>query len=238
MALLLAVCTPLQAGIINTYTSRATWEAATSGRTDITFNVLGLAAGGFTSYSNSTGLTVAGVTFTGFNETTASYFLYGINPAIGWDENWGTGTLIKGPTWYQSAGVTTSYIQLVMPASVTSFGIDLMTIGPRGANVRLSVDGTDLGSPVSTSTVSPTFVGFTSDTPVNQIRISIGSGTLFNTQALIDNVAFGTVSGGGGGGGGGGVETPETTTLLLVGSGLYVCALKKRRWRRPRPALP
>jgi hypothetical protein len=223
--LLFLACTQSQATIISTFTSRASWEAATSGRTDITFDSLGLSPGGFTNYSNSTGLTIGSVTFTGFTINTSSYFLYALNPQSGWDENYGSGTLLKGPMWYQSGGVNSSYIQLVFLAGITSIGLDLATIGPRGANVRVSVDGTDLGSAISTSNSALSFIGFTADTSVTQVRIYVDSGTLYNTQALLDNISYGTATPPPGS------QTPETATLLLVGGGLYGIAWRRRRLR-------
>lgn len=238
LALAICLCTPLHAGIVNTYTNRATWQAATGGRTDIDFSALGLGAGGYTSYSDSSGLTIGGVTFTGYDASNNAYFLYALNPDSGWDENFGTGTLLKGPFWYQSAGLTTTYLQLVLPSSVTSFGIDLGTISPRGSNLRILVDGVYTGSPVTTATNSLTFFGFTADAPVNQVRIYVDSGSVTVTQALIDNVSFGAMlsgsSGGSGGGGGGstpppGSETPETSTLLYVGTGVYFMAWRRKK---------
>ena len=224
---LILVCTQLQASVINTYASRSGWEAATSGRTDIGFDSLGLSSGGFTSYSNSTGLSIGDVTATGFTTNTSAYFLYALNPQSAWDENFNSGTLLKGPMWYQTNGATSSYIQLTFLAGITSIGLDLATIGPRGANVRLSVDGTDLGAAVTTSTTGLTFVGFASDTAISQVRILLDSGTLYNTQALVDNISYGTVAGPPPGS-----ETPETATLLLVGGGLYVIAWRRRRLNR------
>jgi hypothetical protein len=133
--------------------------------------------------------------------------------------------------WYQSGGVSTTYVQLVLPAAVTSFGIDLGTITPRGANIRVEVDGVYTGTPVGTSLSSLTFFGFSADSPVNQLRFHIDSGSLTVTQALIDNVSFGQLLSGGSGGSGGGVppgaETPETATLLYVATGACLIA-----WRR------
>lgn len=229
LALAICLCTPLHAGIVNTYTDRATWQSATAGRTDIDFSALGLAAGGYTSYSTSTGLTLSGVTFTGYDESNNAYFLYALNPEAGWDENFGTGTLLKGPMWYQSSGITTTYLQVVLPASVTSLGLDLGTITPRGANLRLFLDGVYTGSPVTTSTTGLTFVGFTTDAAVSQLRIYVDSGSITVTQALLDNLSFGQLSGGGGGGGTLGGEVPEISTLLYVGSGLYFVAWRRKR---------
>lgn len=236
LALAICLCTPLHAGIINTYTDRATWESATTGRTDIDFTALGLGAGGYTSYSTSTGLTMNGVTFTGYDSSNNSYFLYALNPESGWDENFGTGTLLKGPTWYQTSGLTSTYLQMVLPASVTSIGLDLGTIMPRGANLRVFVDGVYTGSPITTQTNSLTFFGFTADAPVNQLRIYVDSGSLTVTQALVDNFSFGELLSGGGGGGGGqpppGGETPEAATLLYVGTGVYFLAWRRKRQLR------
>lgn len=233
LALAICLCTPLHAGIVNTYSDRAAWQAATTGRTDIDFSALGLGAGGYTSYSTSSGLTMSGVTFTGYDGSNNAYFLYALNPESGWDENFGTGTLIKGPVWYQNAGNTTTYLQVVLPSSVTSLGLDLGTIMPRGASLRMVVDGVYTGSPITTATNTLTFFGFTADAPVNQLRIYVDSGSITVTQALIDNFSFGEMLSGSGGGGGGqpppGGETPEAATLLYVGTGVYFLAWRRKR---------
>ncbi len=233
LALAIWLCTPLHAGIVNTYTNRAAWQAATTDRTDIDFTALGLGAGGYIGYSTATGLTMSGVTFTGYDESNNAHFLYALNPESGWDENFGTGTLLKGPMWYQSSGVTSTYLQVALPSSVTSLGLDLGTITPRGASLRLVVDGVYTGSTITTATNSLTFFGFTADAPVNQLRIYVDSGSLTVTQALIDNVSFGELlSGGGGGGPPQGGETPEAATLLYVGTGVYYLAWRRRRQLR------
>lgn len=236
-ALLLAVaiglCTPMHAGIISTFSDRSAWQAATTGRTDIDFSALGLGAGGYTNYSDSAGLTISGVTFTGYDSGNNAYFLYALNPDSGWDENFGTGTLLKGPFWYQSSGITTTYLQVVLPASVTSLGLDLGTIMPRTASLRILVDGVYTGSPLATASNSLNFFGVTADAPISQLRIYVDSGSLTVTQALLDNFSYGTLLTGGGGSGGGsppmGSETPETSTLLYVGTGVYFLAWRRKR---------
>ncbi len=218
-AFLLLAVLPSQASVLGTFTDRATWEGVTSGRTDITFESLGLSPGGFTSYSNSTGLTTGGVNFTGIDGT-GGFFLYAVNPPSGADEDFGSLTILKGP-FYRSG----SYILASMPGGVTSFGLDLMSMLPAGATFRLVLDGVDIGFSISTAArPTRTFFGVQTDSPVSLIRIVIDSGTVFTTLPMIDNFSYGSVAAGGG-------ETIEITTLLYVGTGIGLLGWGKRRRR-------
>jgi hypothetical protein len=61
------------AAIIETFTLRSEWASMTGDRTDIDFEVLGLAPGAAINYSTSDGLSIGGLTVTGV--TSSGYLL-------------------------------------------------------------------------------------------------------------------------------------------------------------------
>ncbi len=223
--LLLLAAVPSEASILGSYNDRATWEGLTTGRVDINFDSLGLSAGGFTSYSTSTGLTIGDVTFTGWQ--TNQYNLYALNPLTGWAENFESGTLIRGP-WYN----TDSYLQVTFGTSITSFALDLMTMLGDGQSFEVFVDGISAGVVVTGSQPTRTFFGVQTDTAITEIRIYLNSGTLFQTQGLFDNIAIGLVGTNNPPPPG---ETPEVGTLLYTGAGLALLVASRRRLSRQRP---
>ncbi len=211
------LCTPLQATIIQTYNDRTTWQAATSGQSDIDFSDLTLGNGGtYTLYTTSAGLTWGGVNFTGVTGS-GGYYMVASNP--GGSDSFGTGNLLRGPAYWQGG-----YIELLFGANVTSIALDLMTMTPKGASISLVVDGVSVGGAIATSTGSPTFWGATADSPITSLRVYLSmSGSGSDTQAMIDNIAFGQA------GPPPGSETPEAATLFYVGGGVYLIAWKKKR---------
>jgi hypothetical protein len=225
---LLLLASLASATVLQTFDSRTSWEAATTGRIDINFESLGLGVGGYQSYSTVGGLTTGGVTFVGVDTT--SFFLYALNPPGGAEENFGTNTILKGP--YMNAA---SYLRIVLPAATTSFGIDLMTYFPNAQSVQIKLDGIQVGLVVTQNRPTPTFFGFTTDTAISDLRIYVATGTPNFTQGLFDNVSYGTAGTSGSGTGSGtggdipGEETPEIATMLALGSGLMMLRWLRRR---------
>ena len=217
--LLMVLSSLASATILQTFTARTTWEAATSGRVDIDFSSLSLPLG-YQSYGTSSGLTTGGVTIVGVLDS-STYYLYALNPPSGADENFGTGQLIRGPEYR-----TTSYLRISLPTATTSFGIDLMTAFPRAESFTIQLDGVDVGSVITTNSSTPTFFGVTTTGPISEVTIRLNSGTLNNTSGLFDNIGYGAAGSGGGGGGG---ETPEVATMLGAGSGLLLMRWMARR---------
>ena len=218
--LILSLASLASATVLQIYSSRGTWEAATTGRSDVDLEALGLAVGGFTSYSTSGGLTLGGLTFMGVESS--SYWLYAINPTAGSDQDFGSSTVLK--TQYGAS----AYLAITLPSSTTSFGLDLMTAFPEAQTFRIELDSVDLGVVFSTAArPTRTFVGVTTDTAISQVRIILNSGNSA-TVALTDNFAYGAA----GSGGGGPEETPEIATMICVGSGLIAL-----RWARRRQVL-
>jgi|GEM_PF-1429386 len=210
-----------KASVLGTYNDRATWEALTSGRTDIDFSSLGLAPGAFTNYSTAAGLTIGSANFTG-GYGGSSYQLYALNPSAGSAEDWNSGTLLAGPSW-----LTGAYFQVGLAGGVTSFGLDLMSAYPAGATFRIILDGIDLGITVVTgSRPNRTFFGVRTDVPFSTVRIVFDSSTPFGPQGLFDNIAFGDAAGGAPPPGG---ETPEVTTIVYFVSGVALMRWARRR---------
>src|SRR5215813_6049770 len=81
--LLLLIASLASATVLQTFDSRPSWEAATTGRVDIDFESLSLPQG-FLDYSTSAGLTTGGVDFVGVLDAT-HYFLWALNPPSGAD---------------------------------------------------------------------------------------------------------------------------------------------------------
>lgn len=219
--LLLAI-TSLSSATVVTFTDRGAWETATTGRTNIDFDSLGLGVGGFGGYSTAGGLTIGGATFVGHDGPT-TYWLYANNPSAGASENYGSGTLIK-LLWS-----ATAYLSINLPAATFAFGVDLMSAFPAAQSFHLQVNGTNLSTVATQARPARTFYGFTSDTQIADLRIYFDSGTN-GTVGLYDNFAYGALASGGGGPE---AETPEAMTLLTVGSGLIAL-----RWMRRRSILP
>ncbi len=217
--LLLAI-TSLSSATVVTFTDRGAWETATTGRTNIDFDSLGLGVGGFGGYSTAGGLTIGGATFVGHSGPT-TYWLYATNPVLGTDQDYASGTLIK-LEW--SAG---AYLRINLPASTFAFGVDLMSAFPEAQSFHLQVNGDNLSTVVTQPRPGRKFVGFTSDTAIADLRIYFDSGTN-GTVGLYDNFAYGALASGGGGGGPE-AETPEAMTLLTVGSGLIALRWMRRR---------
>ena len=236
LAVFLALSLPAQASVLNTYTDRANFDNATSNRTLITFDGTtpqSWVNAGYTNYyglySDAAGLTLDGVNFVG-NNGSGGYQLYTSNPSDpNASENYGTGTVLKGPEYYP-----TSSLLITLPGATTAFGFDLGAMLPSVATFNLELVSLGVNYSVTTQ-LRPnlTFFGVTLDAPTTQIRLTTTQGTLYQTQLLLDNFAYGTAGAGAGqqgaqfGGPTG--ETPEVTTLLYVASGLGLLAWKRRR---------
>lgn len=230
LLLMLAPAWLAQATVVETFDSRAEWEAATTGRIDIDFESLGLGTGGWSSYSTGAGLTTGGITFVGVLDPT-TFYLYALNPPLGASEDFGSSTVLRGPEYR-----ATSYLNIILPALTTSIGLDLMTFLPDAQSFVIQLDGVNIGEVITTaSRPTRTFFGVTTDSPISEVRIVLNSGTQNLTQGLFDNVAYGTAAGTTGGTTGAPnnpdpeAETPEVATMVALGSGLLAL-----RWLRTR----
>ncbi len=226
LALLLVITVPVMATTVQ-YSDRPSWEAATPGFTNIDFEGIVTEQGGWASYSDAAGLTVADVQFIGLVPP-SSYALYVVNPVPGSDYDFESGSLLKGPYYFTG----TSKLIVNLPAGVTSFGADLMTLddsNPATFTVHLST-GEEWTDIATAARPTRTFFGVTSDTAITQIDFVLTSGTNSVTYAGLDNFSYGVADLGGGGEDP--AETPEAATMILVGTGLIaVFGFRRRRFQ-------
>jgi hypothetical protein len=211
-AFLLAV-NPARSATITTYTDPNAWAAAASVQNTITF--AGLApTDGATTYQGATGLTTSGVEFIGYTSTGSSWIEVvdtNFNSYFDFDSTDGSSDAVLRDMDRPNASSPLPYIQIVLPAGVTAFGMDLFTVSPSAATVQITVAGSNYS--VATDPL-PTeqFFGVTSTTAISTIDLTV-LGTVYNgsTYELLDNFSFGTADLS---------QAPEGGTFLLIGSGL------------------
>jgi hypothetical protein len=199
--------TPAYCVTITTYSSSASWLAATTG--DQEDSLSGLApAESYTMYAG--GFSQDSVQYIGLSgsifvaDTTSGPFSWA---------NFGTG---------EAGFITgTNIIAITVPTAVTAFGINLWS-SPFGQTYTVSTLSTPSTVPTS-STAPPTFFGVTSDTPFTTVDVQAQAGT---TYAIFDNFQWGTADVGS--------PVPEAGTFLLIGTGLLGIAAFRRKTRQPR----
>lgn len=205
-----------------TYTSLSSWQAATSaGYQTITF------AGD--TPSNSTtfydgGLTASSVEFFGYNSSGAGDLAVVDTSGSNYTwYNWGTGDALLQNMNRPNSSSPLPYINIILPANVTSLGMELWTTSPQALNYTITVNGTPYTVPTySQPTLS--FWGITSDTPITSAQLTL-QGTTYNgsSNALMSDFSFGTeqISQ---------VQTaPEAGTYLLIGTGLIGLAILRKK---------
>ncbi|HEV8040705.1 MAG TPA: PEP-CTERM sorting domain-containing protein [Bryobacteraceae bacterium] len=200
---LAVMATPAFAATITTYTSSASWLAATT--SDQLDNFEGLAPSGsyVTGAFSDNGVQFIGLSSAtiGLADTSTGSFSFA---------NFGTGDAVFV--------FGTSTAQITVPTPVTAFGINLFS-APVGLNFTVTTLSTPFNVPTS-STAPPTFFGVTSDTPFSTIDVQIPTG---GTYTFFDNFQWGTAQTGGGS------EVPEAGTFLLIGTGLVGFAVFRHR---------
>ena len=206
------------------YTDPVAWMAAVSGTTAIGFE--GLApAGGFKDYSTSTGYVITnGPEFIGF-EGPAIYGLQVIDSADSSPYfNWGTGASLESPGYNAPPNGFTPYIHVILPANITAFGVDLMTVSPNALTYQVTLDNGNTYTVTTANRPTQTFFGITSDSPIAYINFAVIGTTNGNgTYGLMDNFTYGTADDA--------TQTPELCTFLLIGSGLATFGYLGRRRR-------
>lgn len=220
---LAAAATPLYSTTVE-YSLRSDWLAAVSGVTTTTFDT---AVAGYTppgpdgsvNLANG-GITLDGVTFQGYNNTSGLYGLTIVNggPSLGQYYNWGTGGAILIGEPYQGA---LAHFHMSFATAVTAWGSDLMMGATTPGTYSIQING----GACSTACLAPTFAfptaaffGMTSDTPFTFIDLFVPS----NARPELDNFATATATVGGGVIPSG--DTPEMATILLCATGLISLA--------------
>ena len=202
-----------QAGLI-TYADRATFEAATTGRTAIDF-ADGLAPGQtLREIPGVAGYTAAGVNFRG----TPSNFLYIIAAAHdstygGWDGD---------PTVLQS--LVRDTLTVFLPTGVTAVGTDLYTIetatappATYGGPVVVTLASGETFTVDTFDKPTVAFVGFTSTAPITSLTFRANDSSYLN----VANFTYGTAA-----------AVPEPSTLVMAGGGVVGLAVGRRRKRK------
>ena len=222
LAAFILAALPARSATITTYTNLASWLAASTVQQDITFE--GLApADGSTTYQGATGVTSGGVEFIGYTSTGASWIQVIDTNFSSW-YNFGSNDALGQDLDRPNSGSPLPSIQIVLPANVTAFGLDLFTVSPSALSYAITVAGTQFIVPTD-ALPTEAFWGVTSTTPIASISLTL-QGTVYNgsTTALLDNFQFGTSDLS---------QAPEAATFVLIGSGLIGIAILKRRIVRP-----
>jgi len=153
-------------------------------------------------------LAAFGVSFTGLSgalgvlDTTGSFMDFGTHKAA----------------YINTNSAPTPTIRILLPSSVTAFGLYLFSGNPNGLTFTVTTLSRQF-TIATNPTPNPAFFGATSDTPFSMIDVTL-AGAPAGTYELLDNFRFGTSQID---------QTPEAATFLLIGSGLVgLMALRKR----------
>ena len=222
LVLALAVCTlaliPARATTLTTYSDPNAWQSASNVQQTVTFE--GLApTNSSTTYQGSTGVNADSVEFIGYTSAGASWIQV-IDTNFSTWYNFGSNDALSQDMDRPNASAPLPYIQIVLPANVTSIGMDLFTVSPSAASYTITVSGNQYTVPTDPRPTEA-FWGVTSDTPISSLTLTL-QGTVYNgaTNALLDNFQFGTANMS---------QAPEAATFVLIGSGLIAIA-GLRKW--------
>jgi hypothetical protein len=212
------ILTPAYSTTITTYSSQSSWQGVTSGSQTVNFEGM-TPPNTSTYYNGSTGVTADGVQFIGYTSTGATSVQV-IDTNVSQYYNYGTNDALMQDMDRPNSSSPLPYIQIVLPAGVTSLSFDLFSVSPDALSATITVNGTQY-TVAANSRPNLAFWGITSTTPITSLTITL-NGTSFNgsSHLLIDNFSFGTLDG---------TDAPEASTYLLIGSGLVgLVALRKR----------
>jgi hypothetical protein len=211
---------PAQSTTITTYNSSTTWQAATSaGYQTLTFAGY-TTSNAATDYYSSTGVTDAGVEFIGYSSSGSSDIqVIDTSGEFTW-YNWGTGQALIQSLNRPNSSSPLPYIDIVLPANVTSLGMDLYTANNQAMSYTITVAGNQYTVPTF---AQPTlaFWGITSSTPITSLQLTL-AGTTYNesSEALLADFVFGASDMS---------AAPEAGTYLLIGSGLIGFVVLRKR---------
>jgi hypothetical protein len=196
------------------YSSRAVFDVATSGTTNIDFEAQNTAPP-FTYYGG--GLAISGVSFTNPGN---SYLYVADVGAVPPGYNWGSGAnLLFG------SNAEGSRFHIALPAGTTAFGFDFMTEDDSNTNTgdigsyTFVVDGASTFSGTSLTRPNRAFFGVVSDIPISAVDVNLLSAVGGSRPlGVIDNFEFGTAA-----------AVPEPASLMLLGTGLLGLVARRRR---------
>lgn len=222
LVLLLSLATTAVVPATTIHTGWNDWQAGVTGVQTTDFEGL---TGTYASYGTATGLMDGEAQFLGITHQ-GTYWLYVVNGNAYPDHDYGTGAVLKGPTFNAAPP---SRLRVYLPAAVTAVAFELGVYGAGGAQYTVSLaNGEQWTGIAAGARPALTFFGVTSDTPFSQLDIIMTSGMTGLSHTILDNFAYGTASTTPPAG----AEVPETGTLVLVGSGLI--AVRGFRCRRLR----
>jgi hypothetical protein len=210
---------PAYSTTITTYSTSTSWQSATSaGFQTVTFEGLA-AAGSDTPYTSPTGVTADGVDFIGYSSSGSSDIQVVDTSAFPW-YNWGTNDALLQSLNRPNSGSPLPYISIVLPANVTSLGMDLFTTNNQAMSFTITVAGNQYTVPTF-SQPTLAFWGITSSAPITSLQLTL-QGSTFNSasEELLDNFSFGVSDM---------TAAPEAGTYLLIGSGLIGFILLRKR---------
>lgn len=210
------IVSPGYSATITTYNNSATWQGASSNLQSINFEGL-TPPNQSTYYTSPTGVTSNNVQFIGYTSSGASSIQVVDTNFSSWF-NFGTNDALMLDMDRPNAGSPLPSMHLVLPAGVTSLGLNLFTVSPDALSFTITVAGSQYTVPTN-NRPSTAFWGFTSDTPISSIDLTL-QGTTYNgsSHALIDNFQYGMAT----------AQTPEAATFVLIGSGLIGIVLLKK----------
>lgn len=197
---------------VTSYTTRAAFDAATTGITTIGFE--GIApADGFVGLGNGGSITLSGVTFTAHSGVylfVNSSTYYAVNDPPAYD-------LGSGDYLVAGSGAP-AFLSIALPVPVTALAFSFGTFDDSTSQITISAapggDALTAGAPYPTNT----FVGFTSSAPISSLQIEITAGNRQDTLTL-DNFSFGAAA----------IPEPNSAMLLALGLGSVAWCHRKRQ---------
>ena len=210
---------PAYSNTITTYSTAASWEAATTaGYQTVTFEGL-TPPGTVTDYYSASGVTNSGVEFIGYSSGGASDVQV-IDTTISSYYNDGSGDALLQTMNRPNSSSPLPYINIVLPANVTSLSLDLWTASSAGMTYSITVAGNTYNVPTVGGNTE-TFWGITSTSPITSLQLDVPSSTYNGgTDAFLDNFSFGADDMS---------AAPEAATYLLIGSGLIGLVILGKR---------
>ena len=172
-AVLLGISAVPAHATVHFFSDRNAWLQAVQNITPVPLD--GIApAGGVADFSNSTGTSVAGVTFTGPTPDLANFNLAVVDPAVNpavYD--WGDGPVLRGSS---PVGKERSFayglMRIALPSGTTAAGLDYMAVSGNVEFFIFQLSTGDRFTIKSTANPQPAFFGFICDSAVADIRLA------------------------------------------------------------------